>query len=251
MTATNGTALVTGASSGIGRAIAIAFAGAGYKVLAAGRDEAALETLRIECGAVPLAIDVRDTQQYDHLFAAEQIDVLVNNAGVLTTRAAFQEVGHDDIDAMIDVNFKAPLHLTRLALPPMIARGYGHIFFIGSSAGLAPQSNAAVYAATKAAIGHFSDSLRLDLLGMGVRVSDICPGRVETKLYRTAVAPDDMQAELYDGYEPMHPEDIAALVMAAFNMPRNVDVSRIEVFPTSQAVGGSRIVKPAMSRDIG
>ena len=144
---------------------------------------------------------------------------------------------------MIDVNFKAPLHLTRLALPAMIARGYGHIFFIGSSAGLVPQPNAGVYGASKAGVGHFSDCLRCDLLGTGVRVSEICPGRVETQLYRTAIGMEDAQAELYDGYEPIHPEDIAALVMAAINMPRNVDVSRIEVFPTSQAVGGSRMVK--------
>ena len=83
-------------------------------------------------------------------------------------------------------------------------------------------------------------------LGTGVRISEICPGRVETQLYRTAIGTEGAKAELYDGYEPIHPEDIAALVMAAINMPRNVDVSRIEVFPTSQAVGGSRMVKTRM-----
>ena len=243
MTGTSGTALVTGASSGIGRAIAVALAAARYTVLAVGRDAAALAALQRECGATPLAIDVRNTQEFAPVLTRHQVDVLVNNAGVLTTRAAFQDIDPADIDAMIDVNFKAPLHLTRLALPAMIARGYGHVFFIGSSAGLVPQPNASVYGASKAGVGHFSDSLRCDLLGTGVRISEICPGRVETQLYRTTVGKENAQAELYDGYDPIRPEDIAALIMAAINMPRNVDVSRMEVFPTSQAVGGSRIVK--------
>jgi 3-hydroxy acid dehydrogenase/malonic semialdehyde reductase len=243
MTGTSGTALVTGASSGIGRAVAVALATARYKVLAVGRDPTALETLQRECGATPLAIDVRNTAGFADIIARHQVDVLVNNAGVLTTRAAFQDIDPADIDVMIDVNFKAPLHLTRLALPAMIARGYGHIFFIGSSAGLVPQPNAGVYGASKAGVGHFSDSLRCDLLGTGVRVSEISPGRVETQLYRTTVGKENAQAELYDGYDPILPNDIAALIMAALNMPRNVDVSRMEVFPTSQAVGGSRIVK--------
>jgi 3-hydroxy acid dehydrogenase/malonic semialdehyde reductase len=246
MSGEHGTALVTGASSGIGRAIAVALTVADYKVLAVGRDLAALEALRVESGAVPLAIDVRDTGQFVSVLAEHQVDVLVNNAGILSTRAPFQVIDPADIDAMIDVNFKAPLHLTRLALPGMIARGYGHIFFIGSSAGLVPQPNAGVYGASKAGVGHFSDCLRCDLLGTGVRISEICPGRVETQLYRTAIGQEGAQAELYDGYGPIRPDDIAVLVMAAINMPGNVDVSRIEVFPTSQAVGGTRMVKTRM-----
>ena len=105
-----------------------------------------------------------------------------------------------------------------------------------------------VYGASKAGVGHFSDSLRCDLLGTGVRISEICPGRGETQLYRTTVGKENARTELYDGYDPIRPEDIAALIMAALNMPRNVDVSRMEVFPTSQAVGGSRIVKTTRTR---
>jgi NADP-dependent 3-hydroxy acid dehydrogenase YdfG len=236
------TALVTGASSGIGEAIASRLRAEGLSVIALGRDAAALEALAARAGVVPVAADVRDTARLAELFATNDIDVLVNNAGVLTSRAAFQEIDPADIDAMIDVNLKAPLHLARLALPGMIARRRGHLFFIGSSSGLAPHPNAAVYGASKAGVSLFCDALRCDLLGTGVRVSEIAPGRVETRLYRTALG-ERAKAELYDGYLSIRPEDIAELLVAALALPKQVDVSRIEVFPTAQAVGGGRIVK--------
>jgi 3-hydroxy acid dehydrogenase/malonic semialdehyde reductase len=237
------TALVTGASSGIGRAIASELAAAGLTVLAAGRNRAALETLQAECGAHPLVLDIRDFGAFAEIFAAHAVDVLVNNAGVLSTRDAFQTIDPAEIDAMIQTNLTAPLHLARLALPAMIDRGGGHLFFIGSSAGRTPHPNAAVYGASKAGISLFCDALRCDLLGTGVRVSEICPGRVETQLYRSAIGMDAAQAELYAGYESIHPEEIATLLMATLRMPARVDVSRLEVFPTAQAVGGARMVK--------
>src|SRR5262249_45732379 len=152
----------------------------------------------------------------------------------------------DAIDTMIATNFTAPLHLARLALPGMIERGFGHLFFIGSSAGRFPHPNSAVYGASKAGMSLFCDALRCDLLGSGVRVTEISPGRVQTKLYRTAIGLEGAQAELYDGYEAIAPEEIAGLVVTALEMPAHVDVSRLEVFPTSQAVGGSRMVKKGM-----
>jgi 3-hydroxy acid dehydrogenase / malonic semialdehyde reductase len=240
------TALVTGASSGIGRAIAMALADKGLTVLACGRDEAALGELESECGAHPLALDVRDRQAFAAVFAQHRIDLLVNNAGVLSTRAPFQAIEPDAIDTMIATNLTAPLHLARLALPGMIERGFGHLFFIGSSAGRFPHPNAAVYGASKAGVSLFCDALRCDLLGSGVRVTEICPGRVQTKLYRTAIGLEGAQAELYDGYEAIAPVEIAGLVVTALGLPAQVDVSRLEVFPTSQAVGGSRMVKKGM-----
>jgi 3-hydroxy acid dehydrogenase/malonic semialdehyde reductase len=237
------TALVTGASSGIGRAIAAEMVAAGLKVLAVGRNREALAALHAECGAIPFVLDVRDKAGWAAILADHQVDVLVNNAGVLTSRALFQEIDPADIDTMVEINLTAPLHISRLALPPMIARGFGHLFFIGSSAGRGPHPNAAVYGASKAGISLFCDALRCDLLGTGVRVSEIAPGRVETKLYRTAVGLDAMQAELYEPYESIRADDIATLLMTALRMPVHVDVSRFEVFPTAQAFGGSRIVK--------
>ena len=235
-------ALVTGASSGIGRALAAALRSLGMDVIAVGRDEQSLTRLAEECGVRPHVADVRDVGTFASLFKSERIDVLINNAGILSSRDRFQSMDADLIDAMVGVNLIAPLHLARLALPPMIKRGLGHLFFIGSSTGRYPHGNAAVYGASKAGISMFCDSLRLDLLGTGIRVTEICPGRVETRLYRTT-AGEAAKSELYDGYGAVEPADIAKLLVTALSLPANVDVSRLEVFPTTQAVGGSQIVK--------
>ena len=235
------TALVTGASSGIGRAITLALAAAGVQVLAVGRDAAALGALQADSGAVPVVADVCDRAAMAPLFVAHPIDLLVNNAGVLLTRGPFQDGTADAIDGMIAVNLAAPLHLARLALPGMIARGRGHLVFIGSSAGRTPHPDLAVYGATKAAIGHFCDSLRGDLLGTGVRVTEIAPGRVRSRLYRDTIGLAAVDAELYDGVDPIEPEQVAALLLAALATPAHVDVSRIEVYPAAQAIAGTRL----------
>lgn len=237
------TALVTGATSGIGKAIVLALAGQGLQVLALGRNLDLLQEFDGIENVKPIQADVRDYNQLKELFAAYEVDVVVNNAGVLTTRSEFQKIEHSDIDAMLDINLKAPLHLTREALPAMIERGKGHLFFIGSSAGLTPHPNSSVYGASKAGISLFCDALRCDLIGQGIRVTEIAPGRVQTNLYRTAIEQSKVQSELYDEYESIMPEDIAELILTALKLPQAVDVSRFEVFPTSQVVGGSRIVK--------
>jgi len=235
-------ALVTGASSGIGRAIAVALRGEGLRVLALGRDAGALASLAAECGATPIMGDVRDAGAMAGLIAAHEIDVLVNNAGVLA-RGPFQDIDGDALDEMVAVNLAAPLRFARLALPGMIARGRGHLVFIGSSAGRTPHPDLATYGATKAAISHFCDSLRGDLLGTGVRVSEIAPGRVRTKLYRDAIGLEKLDAELYDGLDPIEPEDVAALALMALASPPRVDVSRIELYPASQAIAGTRVLR--------
>jgi NADP-dependent 3-hydroxy acid dehydrogenase YdfG len=158
-------------------------------------------------------------------------------------RGPFHAVDPGEIVAILDVNLKAPLQLTRLVLPTMIARRRGHLFFLGSSAGRWPHPDVAVYGASKAAISLFCDSLRHDLLGTGVRVTEIAPGRVETGLYRTTLGLDRAHAELYEDYDSIRPEEIADLVATALALPETVDVSRMEVFPTSQVAGGSRMVK--------
>lgn len=239
------TALVTGATSGIGRAIVQALAGSGYQVLALGRNAGQLAELSALPGVSAIEADVTDRATLQRIVAQHPVDVLVNNAGVLSTRAAFQDIDPGDIDRMLDINLKAPLHLAREVLPGMIARGRGHLFFIGSSAGRTAHPNAAVYGASKAGVSLFCDALRCDLLGSGIRVTEIAPGRVQTSLYRTAISADALHAELYEGYESIQPQDIAQLLLAALNMPAAVDVSRLEVFPTAQAVGGGRMVKTA------
>lgn len=240
---TSSTALVTGATSGIGKAIVIALSEAGHRVVALGRNPDELDSLSALPGVTALQADVCDHASMAAIVEQYQPEILVNNAGILSTRAAFPEIDPVEIDRMLDINLKAPLHLARHALPAMVSRGKGHLFFIGSSAGRAAHPNAAVYGASKAGISLFCDALRCDLLGSGVRVTEIAPGRVQTQLYRTAISAETLQSELYDGYESIQPEDIAQLLLTALQMPAAVDVSRMEVFPTSQATGGGRMVK--------
>ncbi|MGR3893118.1 SDR family oxidoreductase [Pseudomonas sp. 1176_21] len=236
-------ALVTGATSGIGKAIVLALRDAGLQVIAVGRSREALQALGQEQGVVTVEADVRQADAFAQVLSQYPVDVLVNNAGVLSSRAAFQDMDPAEIDTMLDINLKAPLHLTRQVLPGMVQRGHGHLFFIGSSAGRAPHPGAAVYGSSKAGISLFCDALRCDLLGSGVRVTEIAPGRVQTQLYRTAMGMQAAGSELYDGYASIMPEDIAQLLLAALRLPEQVDVSRLEVFPTAQAVGGARMVK--------
>lgn len=237
-----GTALVTGATSGIGRAVALQLSQSGWRVVAAGRNKEALNVLEQEAGVETLCVDVRDTAAIAERFASESVDVVVNVAGVLSSRELFQDIPPEAIDQMILTNLSAPIHIARALLPGMIARGRGHLVFIGSSAGRWPHPNASVYGASKAGISMFCDALRCDLLGTGVRVTEVAPGRVQTQLYQSTLGAD-AGAQLYDGYASIQPNELADVILACLNLPAHVDVSRVEVFPTDQAVGGARIVK--------
>ncbi|MCQ4630311.1 SDR family oxidoreductase [Shinella sp. CPCC 100929] len=236
-------AVVTGATSGIGKAIVPMLRRRGLAVHAVGRNEAVLAELAENCGAVPVVADVRDTARIADALAGVEVDILVNNAGILSTRAAFQDIDPAEIDAMIDVNLKAPMHLTRAFLPGMVARKRGHLIYIGSSGGQAPYPGMGAYGPSKAGLSLFCDNLRCDLLGTSVRVSEIVPGRVQTALYRTSIPGNQAAAVLYDGYRPIQPENIAQVVNDVIALPVHVDVARVEVFPTDQATGGGTMVK--------
>lgn len=237
------TALVTGATSGIGRATVLKLRVAGFAVLALGRDAAAVAVLAEECGAVPVVADVRDTTAVLAGIGDREIDILVSNAGILSSRARFQDIDPAEIDAMIDVNLKAPMHLTRVLLPGMVQRKRGHLIYLGSSGGRAPYPSMGAYGPSKAGLSLFCDNLRCDLLGTGIRVSEIVPGRVQTALYRSTLGAEAAKAALYDGYRPIQPAQIADLIETVIRMPDFVDVARLEVFPTDQASGGGTMVK--------
>ena len=236
-------ALVTGATSGIGRATVGKLREMGLTVYAVGRNAEALEELARESGAKPVRADVRDTAEIVRQLHGTEVDILVNNAGILSTRATFSEIEPSEIDAMIDINLKAPMHLTRAFLPAMVERKRGHLIYIGSSGGQAAYPNMAVYGPTKAGLSLFCDNLRCDLLGTSVRVTEVVPGRVQTELYRTAIAGNQARTLLYDGYRPIQPSHIASIISNAIELPVFVDVARIEVFPTDQATGGGTMVK--------
>lgn len=239
------TALVTGATSGIGRATVLKLREIGLDVLALGRSANPLAQLAADSGATPIEADVRDTAAIMAQLGDRPVDILINNAGILSTRARFDEIDPAEIDAMIDVNLKAPMHLTRAILPGMVARKRGHLIYLGSSGGRAAFPSMDAYGPSKAGLSLFCDNLRCDLLGTGIRVSEIVPGRVRTDLYRTALGAEAAKATLYDGYRSILPDNIASLIATVIALPDFVDVSRLEVFPTDQATGGGSIVKLA------
>ncbi|MCL6284200.1 SDR family oxidoreductase [Ruegeria sp. 2012CJ41-6] len=231
------TALVTGATSGIGKAITFALAGAGYQVIALGRSATTLEKMQATAGVQPLALDLTDREALATALEGEEIDVLVNNAGVIPPVTGFDQMDQSDIDTTLEVNLSAALATTRLILPGMMARRRGHVFFTGSTAGQAPFPNMAVYGASKAAISSFAAALRCDIAGSGVRVTEIVAGRVETNLYEKVLT-DRARADMYAAFDAVQPDDVAKMLLSVLQMPAHVDVTRFDILPTAQFVGG-------------
>lgn len=228
------TALVTGATSGIGFAIAEALARSGRRVFAVGRQAGALARLAETPNIVPTPLDVLDRAVVEARFRSEAIDVLVNNAGVMPPLVPFDEMAVEDIDAAISLNFVASVFLTRLVTPGMRERRRGHIFFTGSTAGHVAFPRLALYGATKAALGAFADGLRLDMAAHGVRVTEIVAGRTETNMYKTVLG-DEARAAMYAGGSAVQPGDVADMVLAALSLPARANVARFDIVPTRQA----------------
>lgn len=226
------TALVTGASSGIGLAITLELARAGHRVFAIARSEKALNELRAGHGAItPIALDVTDREAAEAALAGQEIDVLVNNAGVMPPLGNFADMDPADIDTALEVNLSAVIALTRLVVPGMRDRGRGHVFFTGSGAAHATFPNMAVYSATKGAIASFASALRADLSPFGIRVTEIVPGRVETALYKD-ILDDAARAAMYSSVKAVQPEDVARMVRAVLDLPEWATVSRFDIVPT-------------------
>lgn len=226
-------AIVTGATSGIGRAIAMALKASGYEVIGFGRQQAALAELQTN-GIATRAVDLADRASLAEALSGLEPDVLVNNAGIMPRMAPFCDQTDEEIDQAVAINLSSVLHMTRAIAPRMRARGRGHIFFTGSTAGHAPFANLAVYCATKAAVGGFAQALRLDMAPHGVRVTEIVAGRVETGLYKDLLS-DEARAAMYANASAVQPKDVAAMVTAVLALPPYVDVARFDILPTHQA----------------
>ncbi|MBT0781292.1 MULTISPECIES: SDR family oxidoreductase [Paracoccus] len=238
------TALVTGASGGMGWAIAERLRAKGLAVHALARNAEKLQELAAHCGAIPHVIDVSDTEAVSALVKDLEIDVLVNNAGVsrpgsILTSSAF------DIDEQIDVNLRAALHLARLLLPGMMERDRGHIVNITSMAGHYEFGGHIAYHATKAAMHTVSRQLRVDAFGRRVRVTEISPGRVETDIFAKVekIDPAEAKRKYYEGFEMPQVSDIADAVEYAVGTPQYVNINLIELLPTLQVPGGLRTAK--------
>lgn len=243
------TAIITGATSGFGRATARRFANAGWHVVITGRRQDRLDALSEELSGrrpnqniLAINLDVRDTEAVERRFTAlgqtlDQIDCLVNNAGLALAPEHAQRVDMNDWQTMIDTNITGLVAVTHALMPALIETGRGSsIINLGSIAGQWPYPGSHVYGATKAFVKQFSYNLRCDLLGTGVRVTDIAPGIAETEFTLVRTRGDQAaSAELYKGTEPLEAEDIAEQIFHIATLPSHININRVEIMPTRQA----------------
>ena len=238
-------ALVTGATSGIGEACARKFHAAGYRVIITGRNIERLEALGNDLGedTLPLVFDVRDREAAESAIASlpaewQDIDVLVNNAGLALGLEKEYEGDYRDWDTMIDTNIKGLLYMTRAVVPAMVSRGKGHVINIGSVAGDAAYANGNVYCGTKAAVKAITDGLRIDLAETPIRVTLLKPGLVETRFSEVRFHGDtDRAANVYKGIVPLTGDDIADAALYALQAPAHVQIAEMLILATHQASG--------------
>jgi NADP-dependent 3-hydroxy acid dehydrogenase YdfG len=238
------TALVTGASSGIGAAVVERLRKEGLQVHALARGAKALDALAERTGCIPHALDVTDLAGITRLAEEVEFDVLVNNAGVDRPKS-FLQADAQDIDLLIDVNLRAVLHLCRLVVPGMVARDRGHVVNISSIAGAYNFGGNSTYHATKAAVSMLSRQLRIDAFGKRVRVTEICPGRVATDIFAHVHGDSaDTYERFVKGFELPQAEDIANAIAFAIAAPVAVNIGHIEITPTLQVPGGLQTTRP-------
>ena len=238
---------ITGATAGIGEACAHKFAENKYKLIISARREERLEKLASELSntysadVLPLVLDVRDKEQVKNAIRNLpeewcRIDVLVNNAGLALGLNLFQEGDEEDWETMIDTNIKGLLYMGKAVANLMIKNAGGHIINIGSIAGKEVYPKGNVYSATKHAVDAITKGMRLDLLGHGIRVSQVAPGAVETEFSIVRFKGDEERAaKVYKNYTPLAPQDIAEVVYFTTTLPQHVNINDVVVMPTDQA----------------
>ena len=232
------TALVTGASSGIGAETVAVLAAAGAEVHAVARRADRLGALATRTGCTPHALDVTDTAALEHLALHVRADIVVANAGLGAGITGLSAATAAEIDRAVATNVTSVLQGLRLFLPGLIAGGAGHVVLLGSVAGLYPGVSA-IYGATKGAIRVMGWNLRRELAGTGVRVSEILPGRVATEFYDAAVPDMETRAGMkHTGIRELQPADVADAIRYALEAPAHVNVSAIELQPLEQTYGG-------------
>ena len=238
------TALVTGASSGIGAAVVERLRRENLEMHAVARSAKALQDLAERTGCIPHAIDVTDRAALAKLAGEVDFDILVNNAGVDRPKK-FLEAEDGDIDLLVDVNLRAVLHLCRLIVPGMAARDRGHVINISSIAGIYNFGGNSTYHATKAGVSMLSNQLRIDTFGKRVRVTEICPGRVATDIFSHVHGNDPSVRERFiDGFELPQASDIADAIAFAIAAPIAVNIGHMEITPTLQVMGGLQTARP-------
>lgn len=238
-------ALITGATSGIGKATAEIFANAGIDLILCGRrkdrlDEVA-EILASKVKVTTLIFDVRDKGAVLAMIGSlpdewKNIDILINNAGNAHGLGSLDEGDTDDWDAMIDGNVKGLLYVSKAVIPLLLERGKGHIVNISSIAGKQTYANGAVYCASKAAVEVLSEGMRLELTQHGIKVTNVAPGAVETEFSLVRFKGDENRAEkVYQGFDPLQASDIADAIFYAINAPDRVTIADITILAGAQS----------------
>lgn len=239
--------LVTGATSGFGKAIATRFAHAGDDVIITGRRKERLDDLKTrlekEFGSkvLTLCFDVRNLPEVEHAVSTlpepwKAIDILVNNAGLAVGLNPVHEGVVDDWERMIDTNVKGLLYMTRVVSPLMVARGKGHIINIGSIAGREVYPNGNVYCGSKFAVDAITKGMRIDLLPYGIKVTQVAPGAADTEFSLVRFKGDKTRADnVYKGFTPLSGEDVAEVVFYCANQPAHVNINDLVIMPTDQA----------------
>lgn len=246
--------LVTGASAGFGAAIARRFVASGHRVIAAARRSERLAALQAELGThlLPLTLDVTEPDSVTAALAGlpadwREIDVLVNNAGLALGTEPAQRCSLAEWTTMIDTNVKGLVTLTHALLPGMVARNRGLVINLGSTAGNTPYPGGNVYGATKAFVEQFTRNLRADLVGTGVRATDIAPGLCGgTEFSNVRYRGDDSAAaKVYEGTVPLTAEDIAEAAYWVATLPPHINVNHLEMMPTCQGYGALNVKRTA------
>ncbi len=241
------TVLITGASSGIGQATALAFAAQGARLILAARrlDRLTALTPKLSEAGAPeilnLRLDVQDRESVEKTLADlppdwQAIDILINNAGLSRGLSKLYEDDPGNWEEMIDTNVKGLLYVTRAIVPGMAARGAGHVISLGSTAGHQTYANGAVYCATKAAEKAIMEGLRIDTIGKGIRVTSIDPGMVQTAFSEVRFRGDaEKAAKVYQNITPLQPEDVADAILYAATRPPHVQIHQVIMTTIDQA----------------
>ena len=239
--------LITGATSGIGKATAIRMAENGYDLIITGRREDRLADLGKHLDksygikVKELCFDIRNREETKNAVESlsanwKNIDILINNAGLASGLDYLHEGDINDWEAMIDTNIKGLLYITRFIAPLMVERKKGHIINIGSIAGKETYEKGNVYCATKYGVEALTRGMRIDFLKHGIKVSSVCPGAVDTEFSNVRFHGDDEKAKtVYEGYTPLYAEDIAEAILFVVSRPPHVNINDILIMPTAQA----------------
>lgn len=247
------TAFITGATSGIGRATAKLLGENGYRIIACGRRQDRLAELKNELSGktqiITLSFDVRNNNSVTEAINSlpenwKNIDLLLNNAGNAHGMASIEDGTLEDWDAMIDINVKGLLYVSKAIIPGMVERKSGHIINIGSIAGREVYPNGNVYCASKYAVDAINSGMRIDLNKHNIKVSQIAPGLVETEFSMVRFKGDsDRSKTVYEGYDALQPQDLAELILFMATRPAHVNLADILILPQAQA--SSTVVKKA------